>query len=252
MMKKLVAIMMTMVTLVTATPVNAATTEKIKESPDKYTQYIRDYTGKNLANVGYTALGGFRADMYGNSWVKLTPVTKTGKYIDATDEELLKSYVVSKQDVKPNSELKYAYYVDPTTNEETNMVVKKSISEVLLYVKKVDYKKDFGDPVEIKLPKTADATTWYIRNYVGRNLNDCGYNAMAGDRREAYGDATVILELVSEDGSFIDIKDEESLKNYIVTEQSVEPNTELTFDVGEYGITSNQSIQTMELHVKKR
>lgn len=252
MMKKLVAIMMTMVTLVTATPVNAATTEKIKESPDKYTQYIRDYTGKNLANVGYTALGRFRADMYGNSWVKLTPVTKTGKYIDATDEELLKSYVVSKQDVKPNSELKYAYYVDPTTNEETNMVVKKSISEVLLYVKKVDYKKDFGDPVEIKLPKTADATTWYIRNYVGRNLNDCGYNAMAGDRREAYGDATVILELVSEDDSFIDIKDEESLKNYIVTEQSVEPNTELTFDVGEYGITSNQSIQTMELHVKKR
>lgn len=252
MMKKLVAVMMTMATLLTATPVNAASTEKIKESPDKYTQYIKDYTGKNLANVGYTALGGFRADMYGNSWVKLTPVTKTGKYIDATDEELLKTYVVSKQDVKPNTELKYAYYVDPTTNEETNMVTKETISEILLYVKKVDYKKDFGDPVEIKTPKDAKADTWYIRNYVGKNLADCGYNAMAGDRREAYGDATVILTLTADDGTFIDINDEASLKQYVVTEQSVEPNTELTFKIGDYGITSDQNIQSMELHVKKR
>lgn len=252
MSKKLVAIMMTIVTLLTSTPINAATTEKAKETPDKYTQYIRDYTGKNLANVGYTALGGFRADMYGNGYVKLTPVTKTGKYIDPSDEDLLKTYVVSKQDVKPSSELKYSYYVDPNTKKESTIVTKQSISEVLLYVKKIDYKKDFGDPVEIKLPKSADATTWYIHNYVGRNLNNCGYTAMAGDRREAYGDATVILELVSDDGTFIDIKDEESLKKYVVTEQSVEPNTELTFDVGEYGIVSNQSIQTMELHVKKR
>lgn len=251
-MKKIVVIMMTMVTLLTATPVNAATTEKAKETPDKYTQYIRDYTGKNLANVGYTALGGFRADMYGNGYVKLTPVTKTGKYIDPSDEDLLKTYVVSKQDVKPDTELKYSYYVDPDTKEESTIVTKQSISEVLLYVKKIDYKKDFGDPVEIKLPKDADATTWYIRNYVGRNLNDCGYTAMAGDRREAYGNATVILELISDDGTFIDIKDEESLKKYVVTEQSVEPNTKLTFDIGEYDIVSNQSIQTMELHVKKR
>lgn len=251
-MKKLVAIMTTMVALLTVTPVNAATTEKAKETPDKYTQYIRDYTGKNMANVGYTALGGFRADMYGNWYVKLTPVTKTGKYIDPSDEDLLKTYVVSKQDVKPDTELKYSYYVDPDTKEESTIVTKQSISEVLLYVKKIDYKKDFGDPVEIKLPKDADATTWYIRNYVGRNLNNCGYTAMAGDRREAYGNATVILELISDDGTFIDIKDEESLKKYVVTEQSVEPNTKLTFDVGEYDIVSNQNIQTMELHVKKR
>lgn len=251
-MKKLVAIMMTMVTLLTATPVNAASTKKTNNTPNKYTQYIRDYTGKNLANVGYTALGGFRADMYGNGYVKLTPVTKTGKYIDPSDEDLLKTYVVSKQDVKPNTVLKYSYYVDPTTNEESTIVTKQTISEILLYVKKVDYNKDFGGPVEIKLPKAADATAWYIRNYVGRNLNNCGYNAIAGDRREAYGDATVILELVSDDGTFIDIKDEESLKKYVVTKQSVEPNTELTFDVGEYGIISNQNIQTMELHVKKR
>ena len=58
--------------------------------------------------------------------------------------------------------------------------------------------------------------------------------------------------MVSDDGTFIDINDEESLKKYVVTEQSVEPNTKLTFDVGEYGIVSNQSIQTMELNVKKR
>ena len=69
---------------------------------------------------------------------------------------------------------------------------------------------------------------------------------------EDYGDATVILEVVADDGTFIDIKDEESLKKYVVTEQSVEPNTKLTFDISEYNIVSNQNIQTMELHVKKR
>lgn len=123
-MKKIVAIMMTMVTLLTVIHVNAASTKKTDNTPDKCTQYIRDYTGKNLANVGYTALGGFRADMYGNGYVKLTPVTKTGKYIDPSDEDLLKTYVVSKQDVKPSSELKYSYYVDQNTKKETTMVTK--------------------------------------------------------------------------------------------------------------------------------
>lgn len=66
-----------------------ATTE-IKVSPDKYTYYVKDYVGKNLASVGYTAFGGFRADEYGQGYVKFVLENKDGKYIDAEDENELK------------------------------------------------------------------------------------------------------------------------------------------------------------------
>ncbi len=32
----------------------------IKDSPDKYTWYIKNYVGKNCASIGYTSMGGDR------------------------------------------------------------------------------------------------------------------------------------------------------------------------------------------------
>ena len=37
-------------------------TVTIKTSPDKYTWYIKDYVGKNVASFGYTSMGGHRMD----------------------------------------------------------------------------------------------------------------------------------------------------------------------------------------------
>ena len=34
----------------------------IKDSPDKYTWYIKNYVGKNCASIGYTSMGGDRMD----------------------------------------------------------------------------------------------------------------------------------------------------------------------------------------------
>ena len=34
----------------------------IKNSPDKYTWYIKNYVGKNCASIGYTSMGGDRMD----------------------------------------------------------------------------------------------------------------------------------------------------------------------------------------------
>ena len=54
----------------------------IKTSPDKYTWYVKDYVGKNLASFGYTSLGGDRMDHYGEGYIELALINQSGKYID--------------------------------------------------------------------------------------------------------------------------------------------------------------------------
>ena len=51
---------------------------KIKDSPDKYTWYIKNYVGKNCASFGYTSLGGDRMDHYGASYLELIFLTEDG------------------------------------------------------------------------------------------------------------------------------------------------------------------------------
>lgn len=43
----------------------------IKDSPDKYTWYIKNYVGKNCASIGYTSMGGDRMDHYGAGYIEL-------------------------------------------------------------------------------------------------------------------------------------------------------------------------------------
>ena len=44
-------------------PANESIT--IKNSPDKYTWYIKNYVGKNCASIGYTSMGGDRMQKNG-------------------------------------------------------------------------------------------------------------------------------------------------------------------------------------------
>lgn len=230
-----------------------ATTEKthketeIKVSPDKYTYYVKDYVGKNLASVGYTAFGGFRADEYGQGYVKFVLENKDGKYIDAEDENELKKYMVVAQDVEPNTEIKFTYSKDENGKEDDNLVKTQTVEEILLYVDKIGLTHDKVSMTNIK--PASDETTYYIRDYVGRNLYDCGFTSLAEDRRDSYGKASIKLTPNSGDGSYIDVKDKESLKNYVVTKQSIEPNTKLTFDIGDYDVAKNQNIEEIELSV---
>lgn len=53
----------------------------IKNSPDKYTWYIKNYVGKNCASIGYTSMGGDRMDHYGAGYIELVMVTPDGAYI---------------------------------------------------------------------------------------------------------------------------------------------------------------------------
>lgn len=101
-----------------------------------------------------------------------------------------------------------------------------------------------------------DKYTWYVRDYVGRNLASCGYLALAGDDRDAYGAGTVVFVINSDDGNYIDVSDKETLKKYVVTGQNVSPNTGIKMEVLKDGngeeysnLVGNQSVEEIELSV---
>ena len=229
----------------------------INTSPDKYTWYIKEYTGKNCATFGYTSLGGDRMDEYGAAVVKLVFVSKDGSYVNFKEDDILKEYVVTGQNISPNSEMKLVFEKNDNGEEYNNLVASQTYEEIVLSVRKIE-EKDENNILLTEIKPSPDKYTWYIADYVGRNLADCGYTSMGGDRRVKYGDATLKLVLVSEEGSFIELDDEETLKNYVVTKQNVAPNTELKLIFSkdnngvEYGnLVESQNIEEIELYLKK-
>ena len=109
----------------------------IKISPDKYTWYIADYVGRNLSNCGYTSLGGDRLDKYGAASVQIVIVTDDGSFVDPEDTESLKNYVVTKQSIKPNTELKLVFKKDSKGVEYDTLLEWQSVEEIELYVKRI-------------------------------------------------------------------------------------------------------------------
>lgn len=233
------------------------TTIAIKASPDKYTWYIKNYVGKNCASIGYTAMSGNRMDRYGDGLVELVFVTPDGSYVDVESEDTLKEYSVCKQNIAPNSVLKLVFDKDSEGNEYDSLVASQSFEEIVLCVKKNgSAKQDAVDLTTIK--PSPDKYTWYIADYVGRNLASCGYTSMGGDLMHKYGDGLIELIIVADDGSFVDPNNTESLRNYVVTGQSVAPNTELklVFDKDSNGVeydslVDSQNIEEIELYVKR-
>lgn len=234
---------------------NDTASEKItiQTSPDKYTWYINDYTGKNVAAIGYTALNGYRMDRYGAGAVKLVFVSTDGTYMDPDDDEILKKYVVTGQNIKPNTEMKYTFMTDSEGEEYDNLVETQNIDTIVLAVKEVGSDDEGIELTEINVP--TDKYTQYVRDYVGMNLAASGYETLGGDYRDEYGVSTVKLIIVPDDGSYIEPSDKETMKNYIVTGQSVEPNTEIKYEMAtdsegtEYSWVSNQNIENIELYV---
>ena len=232
-------------------------TSAINISPDKYTWYIKNYVGRNCASIGYTAMNGKRMDRYGESVVELVFVTQDGSYIDIESEDVLKEYSVIKQNIEPNTVLKLVFDKDSKGNEYDSLVESQSIEEVVLCVKKNGSKQQ--KDIELTAIKLSpDKYTWYIADYVGRNLANCGYTSMGGDLMHKYGEGVVKLSIVADDGSFVDPNDFESLRNYVVTGQSLAPNTELklVFDKNSNGVeydrlVESQNIEEIELYVKR-
>ena len=103
----------------------------IKTSPDKYTWYVKDYVGKNLASFGYTSIGGKRMDHYGDGYVELALINQSGKYIDIENEDELKEYYVAAQNLEPNTEIKYTFQKDEEGNEEDGLISSQTVEEAI-------------------------------------------------------------------------------------------------------------------------
>lgn len=228
----------------------------INTSPDKYTWYIKNYVGKNCASLGYVSMGGDRLDHYGAGLIELVFVSADGTYIDVESEDVLKEYTVISQSLAPNTELKFVFQKDSEGNEYDNLIATQNYQEIVLNVKKVG-----TDQVPVDLTvinPSPDKYTWYVSDYVGRNLMNCGYISMGGDLMDRYGAAVVKFVIVAEDGSYVDTSDENSLRSYVVTDQNIVPNSEikLVFDKDSNGVeydnlVESQNIEEIELYVKR-
>ena len=233
----------------------------IKQSPDKYTWYVKNYVGMNAASVGYTALDGSRRDAYGSGTLKVVFRTNNGAYVpyDTDDEsglesEELKNYKVIGQDLAPNTELKYTFQVDDEGNEYDSLVDCQNYDEIVLALAPVGSDEDAPDLTEIK--SSPDKYTRYVKDYVGRNLATCGYLSMVNTYNDHYGSGYVQFDIMAEDGSYVDVTDEAALRSYVVMAQSVDPNTPITMTFltdpngNEYSnLVDSQSVEHITLTV---
>lgn len=233
----------------------------IKESPDKYTWYVKNYVGMNAASVGYTALDGSRRDAYGSGTLKIVFRTSDGTYVPydtdsetGQESEELKGYKVIGQDLAPNTEIKYTFQVDDEGNEYENLVDCQNYDEIVLAVVSVGSNEAAPDLTAVE--SSPDKYTRYVKDYVGRNLATCGYLSLMNTYNDHYGNGYVQFDITAEDGSYVDVTDEAALQGYVVTAQSVEPNTPITMTYStdssgkEYSnLVSAQSIENIALTV---
>lgn len=109
----------------------------IQPSPDKYTRYVKDYVGRNLASCGYYSLGGTYNDHYGAGYVKFDIVADDGSYIDPEDTASLAQYQVTSQSVEPNTPITMTFTTDSEGKEYDNLVSSQSIESITLNVTRI-------------------------------------------------------------------------------------------------------------------
>lgn len=241
-------------------------TVTINESPDKYTWYIRDYVGRNLASFGKG--GDERYDEYGNGRIYFTFITTDGALVS---QKYLEDYIVISQSVAPNTELKYQYQKDSNGEEYDMLIDTQNIEKIDLKVAKINNdatdtpskEKIISEKAQTAMNHTPvlinvspDKYTWYLKDYVGKTLDKCGTLRLSGFLMDDYGAGVIKLVVMTDDGNDIDFEDEYQLKNYIVTSQGYSPNSEIKYtfmkdsDGTEYdNLIEYQNIEELELYV---
>ncbi|GCF93340.1 hypothetical protein NRIC_12310 [Enterococcus florum] len=110
------------------------------------------------------------------------------------------------------------------------------------------------DNGKFKLKQSKDKNTAYVKNYVGRNASTAGTERLSGNIMDSYGEGNLTLVFISENGEAVT---EENRKDYVITDQNPEPNTEIkyTFETTDSGeqttLVDTQSLEEIELYVKK-
>lgn len=77
-------------------------------------------------------------DQYGNAYVRLSLITENGDYVDIENDDELKKWYVTEQNILPNAELKLTYQLDAEGNEYENLIAHQNIEEIELFIMPVN------------------------------------------------------------------------------------------------------------------
>ena len=205
---------------------------------------IRNYIGKNAASFGKID-NGYLIEEYGEGKLRFIFVTKDGTYMSGTFDER-KKYTVVGQSIPVGTNLieVHSRYSDGKVSPYS--VSYQNYDEIVLYVSPIN--DNSYKPNVVSLLPTLDRHKYHIRDYKGRNLASFG-RTDGEDRVDEYGEAELKIEFVSEDGSFVNVKDYDDLRQYVVINQDIEMNTELIISYSIYssGEESDYSIQSQNI-----
>lgn len=209
-------------------PSSPTITENTQTDDSKgiYTYTIRNYIGKNLGSVG-KMWGKQLVDEYGSGKLSIVIVTENGTIVPKDNEELKKQYTVTDQSLAAGTDITVVHQRDSQGKPYGALVDYQSYDEIVLYVAPIG--QDSYSPTHTTILPTLDKHIYHIRDYVGRNAASFG-EYYSSDRVDEYGPAKMRLVFTSENGSYIDSKDIDTLKKYIIIGQDIEPNTELTLE----------------------
>lgn len=132
----------------TYTPTYTAITPTL----DRHLYHIRDYVGRNAASFGKSS-NDKRIDEYGVGELRIVFTAEDGSYIDASDPNSLKGYIVVNQDIAVNTELKIEYETNSKGEEYDNLIRSQNYEEINLTVKRLD------DSIISEMPGLTGATT---------------------------------------------------------------------------------------------
>lgn len=107
----------------------------IKSSPDKYTHYVKDYAGLNVATAcNYWSYNEDKCyDKYGYGSVQLIIVANDNAQVTKSNAA---DYHVVSQDVAPNTEIKLTFEKDSKGEEYSSLIDTQSLDRITLKVQK--------------------------------------------------------------------------------------------------------------------
>ena len=120
-------------------------------SLDRRTCFVRDYAGRNAASFG-KLYGDDRIDEYFSGKLRIIFTTKDGSFVDASDLNTLKRYVVVDQDLNANEEFHLTYVTNSRGEEYSSLIKSQSIETITLTVEMLD-----DDVVSLMPEITTDA-----------------------------------------------------------------------------------------------
>ena len=191
-----------------------------------YTYEIRKYVGKNAASVG-EEYGDDLVDEYGAGELKIIFVTEDGMLLSIDDTETLKKYIVTGQNIPPKTALSVIHERDSKGKPYNSLVSYQSYDEILLFASPIG--EPPYEPTFTRISPTLDRHIYHIRDYIGRNAASFG-KYYGNDRVDEYGEAELKITFTDENGYYVDSNNEDDLKQYIITNQDIDPNHELKIE----------------------